>query len=58
MTRDFRKLYDCLLESDELYVMFKGMKGEWEIDSKKFIQSQLDLEKMVNATITEEYEQE
>ena len=45
---NYRNLYDCLLESDELYVMFDGMSGDWGKDSKKFIQAQKDLEEFAN----------
>jgi hypothetical protein len=44
----FKNLYDCLLESDELYVMFRGMTGTWEKDKKKFIEEQLKLEGLAN----------
>ena len=43
----YKNLYDCLLESDELYVMFRGMKGDWEKDKKRFIEEQEKLENLV-----------
>ncbi len=44
----FKSLYNCLLESDELYVMFRGMTGKWEKDKKRFMEEQLKLEKLAN----------
>lgn len=40
----YYKLYATLLESEELYEMFKGMTGEWLYDKDKFIQVQKELE--------------
>lgn len=48
MERNFRKLYDSLLESEELHSMFKGMRGVWEADEEKFIQTQLQMEETAN----------
>jgi hypothetical protein len=42
----YYKLYTALLESEELYEMFKGMTGEWLYDKDKFIKEQEDLEAM------------
>ena len=36
----FRNLYDSLLQTDELFVMFAGMTGEWEKDKKLFVELQ------------------
>ena len=44
----YRSLYNCLLESDELYVMFEGMTGIWEKDNKKFTKAQEELEDLTN----------
>lgn len=43
----FKKLYDCLLESDELY---SGMTGDWEKDKDRFIREQKELEELANLT--------
>lgn len=43
----FKKLYDCLLESEDLYTMVKGMTGDWVKDKNKFIKSQTELEDIV-----------
>jgi len=40
----YYKLYMALLESEELYEMFKEMTGEWLYDKDKFIKAQEDLE--------------
>jgi len=42
--KELESLYNTLLENDELYVMFDGMKGEWEKDKKRFIEEQIKLE--------------
>lgn len=43
----FKKLYDYLLESEELH---DGMTGDWEKDKKKFIREQKELEELANLT--------
>lgn len=43
----FKKIYECLLESEELYIMFPGMSGNWEKDEKNFIKAQKELEEVV-----------
>lgn len=52
--RDFKKLYDCLLETDELYILFPNLTGVWSKDQKKFIQAQTELEKDAKAIIVDE----
>ena len=48
MSKDrFKKIYECLLESEELYIMFSGMSGNWEKDEKSFIKVQKELEDVV-----------
>lgn len=47
--RDFKKLYDCLLETEELYIMFPKMTGIWKNDEKKFIKAQKQLEQDAKA---------
>ena len=44
----FRNLYDSLLQTDELFVMFAGMTGEWEKDKNSFIKAQKELEDIIN----------
>lgn len=41
---DYKKLYDTLLETEELYLMFPNFKGEWEKDRKNFVEYQKKLE--------------
>lgn len=44
----FKKLYDSLLECDDLHLMFRGMTGEWEKDKNRFIKLQQEMEKELN----------
>lgn len=44
----FKKLYDSMLESGELKQVFRSMTGEWELDEKKFISAQTELESLVD----------
>ncbi len=44
----FKKLYDALLECEELYVMFNGMTGDWEKDQKRFVKAQKSMEDSIN----------
>ena len=44
----FRNLYGSLLQTDELFVMFTGMTGEWEKDKNSFIKAQKELEDIIN----------
>ncbi len=46
--RDFKQLYDCLLESEDLHLMYKGLTGIWSKDKDKFIRFQKDLEQLAN----------
>ena len=46
----YKQLYDCLLESKELYV---GMTGDWEKDKKEFIKQQQELEDLANLKIVD-----
>jgi len=46
--RDFKQLYECLLDTEDLHRMFKGMTGNWEEDKTKFIKYQLELESLAN----------
>jgi hypothetical protein len=56
-SEDFKKLYTCLRETEELHQMFRGMSGDWEKDKNKFIESQLIIEEMANI-VDIEYDQE
>jgi len=40
----YKKLYETLLENEDLYVLFDGMTGVWEQDKKRFKEEQLKLE--------------
>lgn len=52
--RDFEALYNCLLDSEELYIMFPGMTGNYIKDREKFIKAQTELEKDAKAIIVDE----
>lgn len=43
----YKNLYTALLESGELKMRFPKMTGEWEKDSKTFINKQKDLEDLL-----------
>lgn len=45
---DFKKLYDCLLDSEDLKTIYKGLHGNWEEDKEKFIRFQTELEQLAN----------
>lgn len=45
---DFKKLYDCLLDSEDLQTMYKGMTLDWDKDKDKFIKFQEELETLAN----------
>lgn len=45
---DFKKLYDCLLDSEDLKTIYKGMTGDFEKDKEKFIRFQTELEQLAN----------
>jgi len=47
----YRQLYDSLLESGELKMMFSGMKGNWEIDKDKFIREQEKMENILDINV-------
>ncbi len=51
MKENYQNLYKCLLKSEELLGMFPGMSGEWEKDSKKFIEAQTEVENLANIQI-------
>ena len=46
MENNYENLYNYLLKSDELYVMFDGMTGIWEKDKGMFIKVQKDMENL------------
>ena len=48
---NYRNLYDCLLESEDLFIVFDNMAGNWKKDRKMFIQSQQELEELSNIKI-------
>ena len=47
----YRQLYDSLLESGELKMMFSGMKGNWEIDKDKFVREQEKMENILDINV-------
>jgi len=51
---DFKKLYDCLLDSEDLKTMYKGLTLVWEEDKEKFIRFQTELEQLANITNVDE----
>lgn len=44
----YKKLYDALLENDELRIALPNAKGCWEEDSKSFIRAQKEMEDIIN----------
>lgn len=46
MENNYENLYNYLLKSDELCVMFDGMTGIWEKDKGMFIKVQKDMENL------------
>jgi hypothetical protein len=46
----FKKLYDSLLETEELKMMFPKMTGVWEKDKENFIKQQQQLENQAGLT--------
>ena len=53
-----KKLYDTLLESEELHDIFSGMTGEWEKDKVRFTKLQKEMEDISLDLNTEEEEYE
>ena len=47
---NYKKLYTCLLDTEDLHRMFPKLTGVWEADKKKFIQYQTELENLANIT--------
>ena len=54
----FKKLYEYMKENEELYDIDSELIGDWEVDSKRFIKAQIDLEEMVNYMDLEEDDDE
>lgn len=52
----FKNLYNCLLESEDLHTLFRGMTGDWEKDKKRFIKEQLKLEELANIIDIDDHE--
>jgi hypothetical protein len=50
----YQNLYNCLLESDELYELFDNMTGIWEKDKIKFIEAQKELEQITKHLTVED----
>jgi len=44
---DYKRLYDTLLETEELYLIFPSLSGDWEKDKTKFIKKQQQTERDV-----------
>jgi Leucine-rich repeat (LRR) protein len=56
---NYKKLYDSLIQSEELLEIFPQLKGNWEKDKEKFIKIQnqmenltMDFEVKLNKTIS------
>lgn len=47
---NYENLYGCLKDSEDLFMMFEGMTGNWEKDKVRFIKAQKELEKIANIT--------
>lgn len=45
---NYKKLYTCLLETEDLHRMFPKLSGTWEADKNKFIKYQKELEQGAN----------
>ena len=41
---NYKNLYTCLLETEELFELFSGMTGSWTEDKEKFIVAQKEME--------------
>ena len=52
---NYKNLYACLLETEELFELFSGMTGSWTEDKKKFIVAQKEMEDL--AGIIDTYEE-
>lgn len=48
MSSRYQKLYETLLENDELQFFLPKFKGTWEEDSKAFIAMQREMEEIIN----------
>ena len=51
MSSRFEKLYNALLESNEIKFFLPKFKGNWEEDSKEFIKVQRQMEEIVNIDV-------
>lgn len=45
---NYKQLYECLLETEDLHRMFRGLTGIWTKDKSKFIKAQKELEQGAN----------
>lgn len=45
---NYKQLYDCLLQTEDLHRMFRGLSGDWAKDKNKFIKAQKELEQDAN----------
>lgn len=43
---NYKNLYTCLLETEELFELFSGMTGSWTEDKEKFIVAQKEMENL------------
>lgn len=44
----YKKIYESLMESEDLYVLFEDMTGEWDTDKHRFIELQKELDKYIS----------
>jgi hypothetical protein len=56
---EYKKLYDQLLNSGDLYEVFPDLTGEWSKDKKEFIELQDEMDYIITTElIIDEEEQE
>lgn len=55
---EYKKLYDNLLESGDLFDVFPDAVGEWSKDKKEFVDIQNQMEYNTSTPLIIEYEEE
>jgi len=53
MEKRFKSLYQWMLQKNELNDFLPKATGDWEKDKTKFINFQMDMEKLANLTETD-----
>lgn len=51
---NYKQLYQCLIETEDLHRVFRGLTGDWNKDKNKFIKAQKELEQDANVIETDE----